>query len=183
MALSDEPKAALQEYIEQLSTDYYTWYKRRHVAHRRFWSVGQIVVLLAGFLATAAGALATADSELSRSLPVRLVLIFLPMLGALVSALLSQTRTREMMALREQGRERIQYLVDRARVDFAAASKSGQADKLTEIHRALVEDVSLLEKEQGRIYFLTVAEGSNRATGAPPAIGRQGRGEEPPQLT
>jgi hypothetical protein len=161
MTLEDSPKKALAAYVADLSV-YYAWYERKHIANRRMWIVGQGFVLLAGVLASATAAAAAADEAIFGHPAVRSALIVLPILSALASALLSQTRVRELMTLRERGREQIQRLMSQARADFAAHASNPV--KLTELHRALIASVSAVEREQGRIYNLTAPGGESIAS-------------------
>jgi hypothetical protein len=145
-AIADNPKAALESFITELETYYYPWYDRATTHNYWAWVVAQAVSVLSGFVAALLAALAS--EELLRYWNVtRALLIALPLIGALASSFLVQSRIAEMEALREKGRETIQRLANEARANFAAASSPEQ---YTTIHRTLVSEVSILEQEQSR---------------------------------
>jgi hypothetical protein len=158
--MEDDPKSALAAYIENLSKNYYKWYERSHARNRRLWSVGHGMVLLAGVLASVIAAATAADRTLTDLSIVRTALIVLPILSTLASSLMSQSRVRDLMALRERGREQLQHIIDRARVDYAA--HSGDPDRLTAIHAALVEQVSAVERQQSNDFNSIVPGGAER---------------------
>src|SRR5262249_37393221 len=106
-------------------------------------------------------AAAASEHSLSTFGFVRTSLIVLPIVGALASSLLAQTRARELLALRERGREAMQALISRARADYAAAADDH--DRQASLPASLVEEVSRLEREQAA-GFLSIAPG-----GTPPA--------------
>lgn len=160
----DNPKDALRMYILELEQDYYPWYSRSSNRLQWGWGVGQATALIAGVLASVLAAAASHES-LSKFGVVRTALVLLPIVGALASSLLAQTRARELLALRERGREAIQALISRARADYAAASEDSA--RLSSLHASLVQEVSRLEREQA-VGFLSIAPGAAAAGGAPP---------------
>lgn len=155
--LPDNPKDALRDYILELERNYYPWYRKSSTRHAWAWGIGQGVAIVAGILAAVLAAAAREDTFESFG-RLRTALILLPIIGAVASALLAQTRVRELLALRERGREQMQALISQARADYAAASHD--FDELSAIHRALVAQVARLEREQAA-EFLTVAPGAS----------------------
>jgi hypothetical protein len=155
MAHTDSPIAALQAYVEDLKTDYYPWYLRATNLHSWLWAIGQGVAIVASLSAALVAALTTQQqfAEYTRG-----VLVVLPLVGTFASSLVLQTKVRELLSLRERGRERIQTLISMAQADFADAH--GDDKKVTAIHKALVESVSQLEREQS-LEFFAVAPGSS----------------------
>jgi hypothetical protein len=103
--IPDQPKEALRWYIQELERDYYPWYRRSSNRLKWGWGVGQFTTLVAGVL-TSVLAAAAPQEVLSRFGLVRIALVVLPIVGAFASSLLAQTRARDLLALREQGREK-----------------------------------------------------------------------------
>jgi phosphate/sulfate permease len=68
------------------------------------------VALISGVVASVLAAAADKDDigSLGR---IRTALIVLPLIGAVASSLLAQTRVKELLGLRESGRETMQRLV------------------------------------------------------------------------
>ena len=56
----------------------------------------------------------------------RIALIVLPTLGSLASTFLVQIRVRELLGLRERGRQDIQHLIGAAEARFAAVSSPSE---------------------------------------------------------
>lgn len=160
MTIEDNPKQAFAAYIQELERDYYPWYRASAARHAWAWGAGQLVALIAGILAAVLAAGASKEAFVSYEC-VRWALVLLPMLAATASSLLAQTRVRELLALRERGRETMQGLIARAKADYAAASDDEK--RLSTMHRALVSRVSELERSQSA-EFLTVAPGATGST-------------------
>ena len=153
--IADTPDAALKRYIAELRDVYSAWYYRATLIHSWAWGIGQTVAIVASLLAALVAGLTTKESFgwISRTL-----LVALPLIATFASSLVLQTKSRELLSLRERGRERIQALVSKAEADYAGAN--GNEVRMTEIHRALVDAVSQLEREQS-VEFFTVAPGGN----------------------
>ena len=161
---ADTPKAALASFIEELETFYYSWYDGATTRNYYAWFIAQAVALLAGFSTALIAALLGTEQLRSWSFG-RVLLIVLPILGSLASTYLVQSRIAELEALRESGRETVQRLANEARVDFAAASST---EDYSAIHRALVEKVGELEREQSRAFQRIVPKQlSFKSHGAP----------------
>src|SRR2546428_11446 len=94
--VADTPKEALHQYILELERDYYPWYARASDRLKWSWGLGQSTVLLAGVLASVLAAAASKEA-FSQFGWIRTALIVLPMIGALASSLLAQTRARELL--------------------------------------------------------------------------------------
>src|SRR5258705_1868331 len=118
--MSDTPRDALVEYINELEAHYYPWYDR--AAGRDFygWIGLQALATIAGFATSLLVALQ--QGNVIQGDWLKPVLIILPFAGSTVSTLLVQSRIRDLAALREQGREWVQYLASKARSDIAAAA-------------------------------------------------------------
>ena len=144
--IEDNPQAALESFIRELETYYYDWYDKATTRDYMLWSVAQAVSLLAGF-ATALVAAVLRQEQFGSWSVGRTAFIVLPLLGSLASTFLVQSRIVELESLREKGRETIQRLANKARANFAAASSPKE---YTELHRALVAELSALEQEQSR---------------------------------
>jgi hypothetical protein len=161
--IPDSSKEALRRYILELDRDYYPWYNRASRRLKWWWGLGQTTALLAGVLASIIAA-AAKEETFSHFGFLRTALIVLPIVGALASALLAQTRARELFTLRERGRETMQTLISRAEADYALAS--ADPERLAKIHANLINAVSRLEREQAATFFSTAPGGAT----ADPAI-------------
>lgn len=144
--IADNPKDALESFIRELETFYYRWYDRAATRTYYTWFVAQALTLLSGFVTALVAALLR-EEQFKTWGAGHIALVVLPLLGSLASTFLVQSRIADLEALRERGRETVQRLANDARVNFAAASSR---EEYTEIHRALVTEVSALEQEQSR---------------------------------
>ena len=152
--IHDNPKAALAAYIEDLEENYYTWYERAANRNYTMWTVAQGTAVIAG-VATAVLAAFMREELFKGYSFFRIALIVLPVIGTLASTFLLQTRVRDLLALRERGRQSVQALITRARAEFAAAAS---AERLTTIHRDLAVEIARIEKEQTVGFFAVVPE-------------------------
>jgi hypothetical protein len=150
----DNPKDALADYINELSQDYYAWYDRAAARNYVMWTIAQGVAVAAG-IATALIAALIREEQFKNFSAFRIALIVIPVIGSLASTFLLQTRVRDLMGLRERGRQEIQALITRARTEFAAASTP---ERFTTIHRDIATSVSRIEKEQTVGFFAVVPE-------------------------
>jgi hypothetical protein len=166
--LADTPKDAMSQYIAELERNYYPWYGRASERLKRTWSIGQAVALLAGVLASVLAAAAN-EQSLARFGWIRTGLIILPLIGAFTSSLLAQTRVRELLALRERGRESMQALISKAKADYAATASDNA--RLAALHTTLVDAVSRIEQSQAADFFSIAPGGS--ATDRKPRAGEQ----------
>lgn len=154
IALPENPKLALEAYIQELETDYYPWYETAAQRNYYLWTTARIMVVLSGF-GTAVLAALLRDADFKDYGWGRILLIVLPFLGSLASTFMVQTRIRDLMALRERGRESLQHLITTARSQFAAASNP---DDYKQLHESLAQQVSVLEQEQSRNFLSIVPE-------------------------
>lgn len=163
--IADNPKVALASFITELETYYYPWYDAATTRNYYTWFVAQALSLLSAFGAAMFAALLS-DEQFKSWGAGRIALIVLPLIGALASTFLVQSRIADMEALREKGRETIQQLANEARVNFAAASS---AEQYTAIHRTLVAEVSNLEREQSRGFQRIIPQALTfKSRGTPP---------------
>src|SRR6266852_6935826 len=105
--IPDNPKAALQNYIEELGTLYDHWYQTAVQRHHAVWLLLQALAILAG-LVTAIVAALYGNEPLDRL--TRALFVVLPILAAGASPLV--ILFRNLMRLCEAGRQRIQYLIE-----------------------------------------------------------------------
>lgn len=161
MDIDTDPKAALARYITELETNYLPWYERSSRRLQVLWGIGQMTAILAGIGTSVLAAMAS-ERTFSDYAPLRLAIVLLPLLGTLASALLGQTRAKELLGLREQGREVIQRIVSQARADYASAANNSETSAL---HRALIAAVSDLERAQS-LNFLNIAPGGSSTSNA-----------------
>ncbi|MFI5142471.1 MAG: hypothetical protein ACHQQS_01045 [Thermoanaerobaculales bacterium] len=146
--IADTPKAALASFITELETYYYSWYDSATTRNYYTWFVAQVLSLLSGFATAVIAALLHNDQFKSWGLG-HIALVVVPLVGALASTFLVQSRIAELEALREAGREAIQRLANEARANFASASSP---QEYTKLHLALAAEVSTLEREQSRSF-------------------------------
>ena len=107
LSLPDNPKAALENYINEMGTLYDRWYETAVQRHHAVWLALQAVAVLAG-LVTAIVAALYGNEPLDRV--TRTLFVVLPVLAAGASPLVIVFRN--LMKLREAGRQRIQYLFE-----------------------------------------------------------------------
>jgi hypothetical protein len=157
LRMPDEPQRALQAYIEHLENEYQPWYERSSRRNKIALVVGQAAAILAS-AATAFIAGLADDATLPT---VKVWLVLLPLIGAFATALVTQTRVREILSLRESGRERITTLIQAAKAAYAANAAAG-ATALTDVHLALIDAVSELEKQQA-VDILSLVPGMGNA--------------------
>jgi hypothetical protein len=143
-SLSDNPKESLASYIRELQDLYYPWYDRKQRIYKRQWQILQGVTIVSGF-ATAVLAALLQDRSLSGITWAWALMVILPILGALASTLLMQTRSLELIALRERGRQTIQYLVSFSKNRYAFLSGP---EEISQYHEWLIQEVSKLAQEQ-----------------------------------
>jgi hypothetical protein len=160
--LADTPKAALEAYISELETLYYPWYEGAANRNYWFWCIAQAVAMIAGFGTSILAALLK-NEQFKDFNWGRILLIILPSVGSLASTFLIQVRVRELLGLREQGRQAIQYLTETAMVRFAAAQSAGE---YTEIHTWLVDQIAAVEREQNKAFFQIVPAHTSKAAKA-----------------
>ena len=111
MAIPDNPKAACENYIEELETLYYPWYDKVASRHYYFWCILQAIATMAGFITAILASLLKPD-QLDGFSWGRIALIVLPFIGSLASTLLIQIRIRQLLGLRERGRQAFQHLIE-----------------------------------------------------------------------
>jgi hypothetical protein len=138
--LPDTPRQAFERYILELENEYLPWYESASTSKKVWWIFGQSTALVAtGATVFIAGLV---DKELFTQ--YRWLLVLLPLVGAFATTMLAQTRVRDILALREAGREQMQGLISKAKVDFAALKDS----EVSEAHAKLVTAVSHIEQAQ-----------------------------------
>ena len=139
--LAADPKSACESYIATLEREFQPWYNRASNVDKYLFAFLQLVAILAGAGTSVLAALAP-DLQ-----GAKWALIVLPLVGALATAIVAQTRAADILALRERGREQFQSLVSQARADFAAVG-AGRPDDFTSLHKRLVNETSEIEKQQ-----------------------------------
>jgi hypothetical protein len=150
----DNPKDALAAFIEELEENYYTWYDGAASRNYTMWTVAQSTAVISG-VATAVLAACMREELFKDYNFFRIALIVMPVIGTLAFTFLLQTRVRDLLALRERGRQSVQSLITRARAEFAAAAS---AERYTTIHRDLASRIEQIEKEQTVGFFAVVPE-------------------------
>jgi hypothetical protein len=165
--LPDNPKDAFEQYILKLERKYAPWYKHASTFNKIMWVIGQSTAILAGAITAFIAAL-VGEAQFAN---LRWLLVLLPLVGAFATALLAQTRVRDILALRESGREHIETLIEAARATYAANAASGGQD-MAKLHMGLVNDVSLLEKQQA-VDILSIVPIVGTTSEKPPGDNKQ----------
>lgn len=142
--LTEDRRQALEGYIRELQDLYYPWYDRKQRSYKRQWQILQTLTVLSGFATSILAALLH-DRSFSGPTWARALLVLLPLVGSLASTLLMQARLLELMALREKGRQTIQYLVSCSKNRYAALS---DPEEITKYHQWLIEEIAKLAQEQ-----------------------------------
>lgn len=148
----ESPREALGAYILELEQEYRPWYEASSTRWKVIFGVGQSTALLAGVLASVLAA--AANQAALQSTWFRITLVILPLLSSFAASIMGQMRARELVALRERGRAKIQEIISRAKANYAAAVDDPQ--RLSSLHIALVAEVDRLENDQAT-EFLSVA--------------------------
>src|SRR5262245_918390 len=116
--LSHNAREAFAAYISELEDNYATWYRSATNFNKIAFVVGQAAAILAGIVTAFLAALINEQQFVT----LKWLLVLLPLLGASATALLAQTRVRDILALRENGRQQIQALIDEAKASYAAGA-------------------------------------------------------------
>lgn len=180
--LAKTPREAFGNYICELENNYLGWYARASYCNRVLFVVLQGTAILAG-LGTAAVAGLALDAKASR-----FVLVLLPLLAAFAAGLLEQTRVRQVLALRERGREQVQRLISDAKAAYADPSCNAEG-VFTKLHKTLVDEISRIEQQQALNVLAIVSArlpdpselgdpGKGHQEDRTPAEGADGRREE-----
>jgi len=165
--LPNNPKDTLEQYILKLEREYAPWYKRASMFNKIMWVIGQSTAILAGALTAFVAAL-VGEGQFAN---LRWVLVLLPLVGAFATALLAQTRVRDILALRESGREHIETLIEAAKATYAANAAPEEKD-ITNLHMGLVNEVSLLERQQA-VDILSIVPVVGTTSGKTPGDNKQ----------
>jgi hypothetical protein len=152
--LEDNPKDALEAYLGYIWSGYYKWYEAAVNRNQRLWFATQVVAIIAGF-ATAVLAALAGEEWFRSSTFWRVALIVLPLVGTLAGSIAANSKVAARWALREQGRQAVQRLVDSGRQRFAAASTSAE---YAEIHASLVKAIDIIEAAQAEGCFPLLPE-------------------------
>jgi hypothetical protein len=160
MPLSVKPNEALEQYVAALETDYLAWYQWSVKMNFGGWQAAQATAMLASFGAAVLAALLT-ENQLKAFSTGRIFLVVLPLVASLASTILGQMRPREIMLVREAGREAIQNLIAEARAIYPSIAQDPA--KLTEFHQQLAKRVSVIEQSQSMEFAKASAAQRNAA--------------------
>src|SRR4051794_36493897 len=109
--LEDNPKDALEAYIRYMWSGYNKWYETAVRRNQQLWLATQVVAIVAGFGTAVLAALA-GEEWFRNSSSWRVTLIVLPLVGTLAGSIAANSKVAARWALREQGRQAVQRLVD-----------------------------------------------------------------------
>lgn len=149
LTLADNPKKALETFLQELRSNYYDWYAASVKRHYRIWLPIQVVSLLSGF-ATAILAAITDKQTFETYGWLHWILILLPAIGAGASTIAVQARLQNRHQLRENGRLGIQALLNEGRAKYAAATTDKE---YTDLYLDLGTRVNAIEQQQGEGFF------------------------------
>jgi hypothetical protein len=147
--LADTPKAALEDFLNELSDVYYPWYDKSVLRHYRIWLPVQFVTLGSVFASSIIAALLT-DEAFKGLSAGRIALVVLPAIGGAAATIATQSRLYDRYQLREAGRLGIQNLVNVGRARFASAKDDAD---YAAIHNELIRDLEAIEAAQGQGFF------------------------------
>jgi hypothetical protein len=164
--LEDNPKDALEAYLRYMWSGYYKWYEAAVASSQRLWFATQAVAIVAGF-GTAVLAALSGEQWFRDASFWRVALIVLPLVGTLAGSIAANSKVAARWALREQGRQAIQRLVDSGRQRFAAASTPAEH---SEIHASLAKAIDAIEAAQAEGWVPLLSE--NTASGNRAASGK-----------
>jgi hypothetical protein len=159
--LEDNPKHALEAYLQYMWSGYYKWYEAAVATNQRLWLATQAVAIAAGF-GTAVLAALSGEPWFREAIAWRVALIVLPLVGTLAGSIAANSRVAARWALREQGRLAVQQLVDSGRQRFASASTPAE---YVEIHAFLVRTIATIEAAQAEGCFPLVSDASSVIAG------------------
>ena len=148
----DQPKESLAAFLIELDEEYLDWYEKSVKWLRRIWQPLYWSGLLIGACTAVVAALATEESLTSFGV-IRSLLVVLPILGTFLSTIALQSQLSQRFQLREDGRRKVQHLLNSGRKRFAAALKP---EDYSAIHDDLIEQLDLVEGEQGSGFFAFV---------------------------
>lgn len=151
--LEDNPKEALEAYLKYMWTGYNKWYEKAVRDNQRLWLFTQSVAILAGFGTAVLAALS--NETWFQNAVWRVILTILPLIGTLAGTISATSKVAAKWALREQGRQAIQQLVDSGRQQFAAATTPAE---YSAIHASLVKNVSAIEASQAEGCFPLISD-------------------------
>jgi hypothetical protein len=159
--LEDNPKDALDVYLRYMWSGYYKWYEAAVARNQRLWLATQVVAIAAGF-GTAVLAALSGEPWFREASFWRVALIVLPLVGTLAGSIAANSRVAARWALREQGRQAVQQLVDSGRQRFASATTPAE---YAEIHAFLVKTIAAIEAAQAEGCFPLVTDNASASGG------------------
>lgn len=136
----NDSRAVLNQYIQELETVHLRWYGDAALIHERVWHVPALISLLSGFASSLIAALLEATTFTRYG---KILLIIVPAVGSLATALLTLFRFRELEDLRERGRITLEIAIANAKGREADPSQDPR-----KIHQDLVaffESLSLAQ--------------------------------------
>lgn len=161
--MEDNPKDALEAYLTYMWSGYYKWYEDAVAINQRLWLATQGLALVAGFGTAVLAALSGEPWFRSPSI-WRVTLIVLPLIGTLAGSIAASSKVTAKWALREQGRQAVQQLVDSGRQKFASATSAAE---FSEIHAWLVKAIASIEAAQAEGCFPLVSDATTAAFKGP----------------
>ncbi|ADB15572.1 hypothetical protein Psta_0887 [Pirellula staleyi DSM 6068] len=152
--LEDNPKDALEAYLRYMWKGYYKWYEKAVKQNQQLWLALQLVSIISA-IATAVLAGLSGEKWFRDYESLRIAMIVIPLIGTFASSIAANTKVASLWALREQGRQAVQALVDSGRQRFAAATSA--ADYVA-IHQFLVKAIEKVEASQAEGCFPLLPE-------------------------
>ncbi len=172
--LEDNPKDALEAYLRYMWSGYYKWYETAVSRNKQLWLALQLVSIISGISTAVLAALSGEDWFQNNSF-WRIPLIVLPLIGTFAVSIAANTKVAARWALREQGRQSVQQLVDSGRQRFAAASTAAD---YVEIHEYLVKAIETVEASQAEGWRPLLPDAVSSSKPAGDSRGRRERAEQ-----
>jgi FtsH-binding integral membrane protein len=145
--MATTPREALERFASRITPEYEDWYERHATMCYRWYLALQLVVFLSSVIVAVIAALSN-SSNYDRW--PKYVMVILPLIGALATALLTQVRFYDLWKLREDGRIQMQALAMEAERRAAAAADDAQCSK---IHEELERRITETEVKQAASFF------------------------------
>jgi hypothetical protein len=136
----------LEEYLLRVEKEHLRWYERWQNIHYWIWIGLEAVSILTPAAATITAAVAMANKQFDEPI-TKTLLTTLPVISTVASSLLARTGAREMERTREEGRQQIEYLLERARLDLHNAATD---EEVATIRRNVIADIERIDVDQHR---------------------------------
>lgn len=139
-------RAHLEKFLEKLEEEHLQWYERQQTIHYWTWIGLEVISIFAPAAATLIAAISMAHDSFDQP-STKTWLTVLPVVATVSSSLLARLGAREMEQTREIGRQQVEYLLERARVDLQTAKND---EELIELRKSLIEKIEEIDIDQNK---------------------------------